>query len=83
MYLDTINMLLDTYAPLKRINKYKLKFKSKPWITLGLQKSIYVKNELFVNFIKMINATIPFIYSFSFSLFSISILMIEGIMVLN
>ena len=30
MYLDTINMLLDTYAPLKRINKYKLKFKYKP-----------------------------------------------------
>ena len=37
MYLDKINMLLDTYASLKRINKYKLKFKSKPWITLGLQ----------------------------------------------
>ena len=36
IYLDKINMLLDTYAPLKRINKYKLKFKSKPWITLGL-----------------------------------------------
>ena len=51
MYLDAINMLLDTYAPLKRINKYKLKFKSKPWITLGLQKSISVKNILFVNFI--------------------------------
>ena len=31
--LDKINMLLDTYASLKRINKYKLKFKSKPWIT--------------------------------------------------
>ena len=29
MDLDTINMLLDTYAPLKRI-KYKLKFKLKP-----------------------------------------------------
>ena len=40
-------MLLDTYAPLKRVNKYK----SKPWITLGLQKSISVKNKLFVNFI--------------------------------
>ena len=50
-YLDAINMLLDTYAPLKRINKYKLKFKSTPWITLGLQKSISVKNKLFVNFI--------------------------------
>ena len=44
-------MLLDTYAPLKRIYKYKLKFKSKPWITLGLQKSMSVKNKLFVNFI--------------------------------
>ena len=29
MYLDKINMLLDTYAPLiKRINECKLKFKS-------------------------------------------------------
>ena len=44
-------MLLDTYAPLKKINKCKLKFKSKPWITLGLQKSISVKNKLLVNFI--------------------------------
>ena len=44
MYLDKINMLLDTYASLKRI-KYKLKFNSKPWITLGLQKSISVKTN--------------------------------------
>ena len=51
IYLDKINMLLDTYAPLKNINKYKLKFKSKPWITLGLQKSISLKNKLLANFI--------------------------------
>ena len=44
-------MLLDTYARLKKINKYKLKFESKPWITLGLQKSISVKNKLPANFI--------------------------------
>ena len=50
-FLDKINMLLDTYAPLKRVKKYKLKFKSKPWITLGLQKSIFVKNKLLTNFI--------------------------------
>ena len=31
IYLDKINMLLDTYAPLKRINKYKLRFRSKPY----------------------------------------------------
>ena len=44
-------MLLDTYAPLKK-NKYKLRFKSKPWITPGLQKSIFVKNKLLTNLIK-------------------------------
>ena len=44
-------MLLDNYAPLKRINKNKFKFKSKTWIKLGLQKSISVKNKLLVNFI--------------------------------
>ena len=47
MYLDKIYMLLDTYAPLKRINKHKLKFESKPWITLALQKSISVKKNYF------------------------------------
>ena len=45
IYLDKINMLLDTYAPLKKINKYKLKFKSEPWIVLVLQKSISVKKS--------------------------------------
>ena len=50
-FLDKINMLLDTYAPLKRVKKCKLKFKSKTWITLGLQKSISVKNKLLTNFI--------------------------------
>ena len=44
-------MLLDTNVPLKRINKCKLKFKSKPWITLGLQKSISAKIKLLKNFI--------------------------------
>ena len=39
-------MLLDTYVPL---DKCKLKFKSKPWITLSLQKSISVKNKLLTN----------------------------------
>ena len=42
-YLDKINKLLDTYTPLKRVNKYKLIFKSKPWITL--------QDELLTNFI--------------------------------
>ena len=51
MYLDKVNMLLDTYAPIERINKYKLKFKSKIWITSGLQKLISVINKLLTHFI--------------------------------
>ena len=50
MYLDKVNMLLDTYAPLNRINKHKLKFKPKAWITLDLQKSISMENKLLTNF---------------------------------
>ena len=38
-------MLLDTYAPLKRINEHKMKFKSKPLVILSLQKSISVKSN--------------------------------------
>ena len=44
--------LLKTDAALKRINECKLKFKSKSWITLPLQKSISVKNKLLVNSIR-------------------------------
>ena len=44
-----INKILkNNMKELKRISKYKLKFKSKPWITLGL---ISVKNKLLTNFI--------------------------------
>ena len=49
MYLAKINMLLDTYAPLKSINKYKLKFKSKPWITLGYKNQYLPKTNYFIN----------------------------------
>ena len=46
-FLDKINMLLDTYAPLKRVTKYNLKFKSKPWLMLGLQKPVSAKKNYF------------------------------------
>ena len=43
--------ILDTHAPLKKVNKYKLKFKTKPWITPALQKSISFKDNLLKKFI--------------------------------
>ena len=36
---------------MKRLKIYRLKFKFKPWITLGFQKAIPVKNKLRTNFI--------------------------------
>ena len=38
---------------LSKIGKHKLRFKSKTWITLGLQKSISVKTKLLTKFINM------------------------------
>ena len=45
-FLNNINSILDVHAPLRKVNKYKLKFKTKSWITLALQKSISIKNNL-------------------------------------
>ena len=38
-----MNSILDEHAPLKRINKYKLKFKSEPLITPFIQKGFIKK----------------------------------------
>ena len=41
-----MNSILDIHAPFKNVNKHKLRFKIKPWITPALQISISVKNVL-------------------------------------
>ena len=50
-FLNAMNSLLNKYARFKKISKYKLKFKRKPWITFGIQKSISVKNKPLKKFI--------------------------------
>ena len=51
-FLNNMNSVLDSKTPFKRINKFKLRFKTKPWITPALHKSIYVKKSLLNKFIK-------------------------------
>ena len=46
------------YGPLKTISKQKLEFRNKPWITLGEQKSISIKNHLPTKYIKLKNFTL-------------------------
>ena len=50
-YLDHMNAIFDIHAPYKKVNKYKLRFKIKPWITPALQKSITDRNHLLKKFI--------------------------------
>ena len=50
-FLNNVNSILDSHAPFKSVNKYKLKLKTKPWINPALQILISVKNSLFNIFI--------------------------------
>ena len=43
IFLNNMESILDTHAPSKNVNKYKLKFKINPWIAPALQKSISFK----------------------------------------
>ena len=52
-FVNKMTDLLDKHAPFKRISKYKLKFKTKPWITVVLQKSVSIKSTLFKRYIKL------------------------------
>ena len=37
-FLTKFNSIVDLYTPLKKLSRQKLKFKNKPWITLGLKR---------------------------------------------
>ena len=56
-FLTKFNSILDLCSLLKKISKQKLKFRNKPWITLGLQKSISIKNHLLTKYIKLKDVT--------------------------
>ena len=57
-FLTKFNSILDLYVPLKKISKQKLKFRYKPWITLGLQKLVSIKNHLLTKYIKLKDVTL-------------------------
>ena len=48
-FFDSMNKIRDKRALFKMIPKYKLKFRTKPWITTALQQSISFKNKICEN----------------------------------
>ena len=57
-FLKKFNLIFDKHLPLKKLAKQKLNFKTKPWITPGLQKSISIKNKLLEKCIKLKEPTL-------------------------
>ena len=51
----SINNVIDKHMPLKKMSKKGLKFLNKPWITLGIRKSIKRRESLYRKFIKAKN----------------------------
>ena len=54
-FLNIIETLLDTYAPLSPLSKADQKRKLKPWITKGLLTLIKKKNQIYKKFCKAKN----------------------------
>ena len=52
-FLMNMNRLFDKHAPFKKVSKYQVKLKTKPWITAAICKSILDKNSLFKKYIKL------------------------------
>ena len=44
--------ILDKHAQFKKITKYKVKFRTRSWITPALQKSISIENNILKVYIK-------------------------------
>ena len=61
-YLSKIDSLLETHAPLKKLNKKELKFLTKPCITQGLQNSIKKKNNVYSKCLKCKNQKLKEFY---------------------
>ena len=47
-----IETVLDTYVPIKKLNKAELKLKSQSWLTKGIMTSIKKKNIIYKKVIK-------------------------------
>ena len=75
-FLDTVNSVLNKYVPLKKVNKYKLTLKN-PWITSGIQKSIYIKIKLLKKFINRKYPQIKAVFHEQYLLFIISKFIIQ------
>ena len=51
-FLSDVDILLDKYAPIRKVSNKEYKQKAKPWITTQIIKLIKIRDKIFQNFIK-------------------------------
>ena len=51
-FYSVVSNIIDRHIPVKQLSRRELKLKSKPWITLGIKKSIQIKKNLYKKIIK-------------------------------
>ena len=51
----TLNPIIDKYVPMKQLSKKEVKNHFKPWITLGIRKSMQRRDKLHKKFLKCKN----------------------------
>ena len=57
-FFNSVNALVDQYAPLKSLSKSKIKKSHKPWITKGILTSIHKRDKLLKAYIKERDQTV-------------------------
>jgi len=55
---DTVNYILDELAPYKKLNKYEIQLKKKPWINAKIQFLMWERDKLFKKYCKSNNVNI-------------------------
>lgn len=56
LFYSTINEIINTHVPLKKLSKKESRLYAKPWITKGLPVSIANKNKLYKSYLKSRNS---------------------------
>ena len=51
-FSNKISVIIDKRIPVKQLSEIERRFLSKPWITTGLRKSMYVRNNSHKKFLK-------------------------------
>ena len=59
-FYTKLSEIIDHHAPIKQIPRKELKLRSKPWITLAIRKSIFVKNKFVQKILKIKIALLSF-----------------------